>query len=255
MEKIKAIGFDLFNTLITADPGALKESWRRLYCSFLESGFSLEEGPFRKAYQEAALRLMNETKQNGKETHNRFWISAALSGLGYETDPDDPLIARAVAAYFSTFLDYCRPIPGTLKMLARLKGDFRMGILSNFTHPPIIDDLLRQNGLVGFFQVVLISGGIGFRKPLPLVFDLLVEKLGVEKEDVLYVGDDPKSDVLGAWQAGLRPVWMTYVRDRNLPVVPGYISVKDDDPGPEIPRVSDWDEFLAFLGRGANSQI
>lgn len=249
METVKAIGFDLFNTLITADPGAIKEAWRRLNISLGENGIILEREPFKKAYQEAALRFINETKSNGKETHNRFWISAALSALGHEISPDDASISKAVEAYFSTFFDYCRPIPGTREMLEKLQGVFRMGILSNFTHAPVIKDLLERMGLGSFFDIVLVSGAIGFRKPLPLVFEMLVEKLGVEKQQLLYVGDDPESDVMGARQAGLRPVWMTYVRDHNLPVVPGYISVQDEEPGPEVPRVSDWHQFLALLGK------
>lgn len=249
MDNIKAIGFDLFNTLITADPGALREAWWRLNLSLSESGLVLERESFKKAYQEAALWYINQTKEDGKETHNRFWISAALNNLGHEVPPEDGRISRAVEAYFSTFFDYCRPVPGTAEMLGKLKGLYRLGLLSNFTHPPVIKDLLERMGLGSFFKVVLVSGEIGFRKPLPMVFEMLAEKLGVEKEHTLYVGDDPESDVFGAQRAGLRTVWMTYVQDHNLPVVPGYISVNDELPGPEIPRVSDWDQFLALLGK------
>jgi putative hydrolase of the HAD superfamily len=248
-DDIKAIGFDLFNTLITADPGALKEAWRRLNLSLGQGGLALEQESFKKAYQEAALRFINETKADGRETHNRFWISAALTALGHEVPPEDRRISSAVEAYFTTFFDYCRPVPGTVEMLGKLKGLYRLGLLSNFTHPPVIKDLLERMGLGSFFEVVLVSGEIGFRKPFPMVFEMLVKKLGVEKTQLLYVGDDPESDVFGAQRAGLRPVWMTYVQDHNLPVVPGYISVNDDLPGPEIPRVSDWDEFLALLGK------
>lgn len=249
MDNIKAIGFDLFNTLITADPGALREAWRRLNLSLSESGLVLERESFKKAYQEAAIWCINQTKTDGKETHNRFWISAALNNLGLEVSPDDGRISRAVDSYFSTFFDYCRPVPGTAEMLGKLKGLYRLGLLSNFTHPPVIRGLLERMGLGSFFEVVLVSGEIGFRKPLPMVFEMLVNKLGVEKGQLLYVGDDPESDVFGAQRAGLKPVWMTYVQDHNLPVVPGYISLNEVLPGPEIPRVSDWAQFLALLGK------
>ena len=133
-EYIKAIGFDLFNTLITADPGALGEAMQRLTGSLEESGFKLEPDPFRKAYREAAIRFVTESKASGKETHNRFWISAALTSLGQNVAPDDAAISRAVEAYFSTFFDYCRLIPKTVEMLEQLQGSYRLGLLSNFTH-------------------------------------------------------------------------------------------------------------------------
>jgi len=249
MDHVKAIGFDLFNTLITADPGAMAEAFHRLLASLGESGLLPEKESFKKAYRDSALHFIAETKANGKETHNRFWISAALNTLGHPISPDDVCIAMAVDAYFSTFYDYCRPIPGTIEMLGKLKGNYRLGLLSNFTHAPAVEHLLELMGLAPFFDIVLVSGAIGFRKPHPMVFEMLVEKLNVGKDHILYVGDDPEPDVFGAKQAGLRPVWMTYVQDHKLPVLPGYPSSQDEIPGPPVPRVSDWPEFLTLLGR------
>ena len=189
MNEIKAIGFDFFNTLMTIDPAALGESWQRLTVSLKESGLRVDPDPFRQAYREAALRFVAESKSTGRETHNRFWISAALAALGQEVDPDDAVISKAVEAYFSTFFDYCRLIPKTIEMLGQLEGKYRLGILSNFTHGPTVDRLLDQLGLTPFFATVLVSGKIGYRKPHPLVFEMLVKNLGFEKQQILYVGD------------------------------------------------------------------
>ena len=247
MNTIKAIGFDLFNTLITADPGALGEAMQRLTGSLEESGFRLEPDSFRKAHREAAIRFVTESRSNGKETHNRFWISAALTSLGQNVAPEDASISRAVEAYFSAFFDYCRLIPKTVEMLRQLEGSYRLGLLSNFTHAPAVVGLLDRLGLAPFFETVLVSGEIGYRKPHPLVFEMLVEKLGFEKHQILYVGDSLDPDVLGATQSGLRPVWMTYVQDHNLPVIPGLASEPNEILSQGVPRVSDWDAFLALL--------
>ncbi len=247
MNDVKAIGFDFFNTLMTIDPGAVGEAWQRLTGSLEKSGFRMDPEPFRKSYREAAMRFVTESKSTGKETHNRFWISAALTSLGQEIDPDDPSISRAVEAYFSTFFDYCRLIPKTIEMLRQLEGKYRLGILSNFTHGPAVEGLLDQLGLTPFFDTVLVSGAIGYRKPHPLVFEMLVENLGFEKHQILYVGDSLDPDVLGATQSGLRPVWMTYVQDNHLPSIPGLTSESDEILSQGVPRVSDWDAFLSLL--------
>jgi putative hydrolase of the HAD superfamily len=247
MNQVKAIGFDLFNTLITADTTALSEAMHRLTGSLGQSGFFLEPDSFRKAYREAAIRFIDETRSDGKETHNRFWISAALNALGNDVPPDDAAISRAVEAYFSTFLDYCRLIPGTGEMLSKLKGTYRLGLLSNFTHGPAVKNLLDHLGLASFFDTVLVSGEIGYRKPHPLVFEMLVESLGFEKSQILYVGDSLDPDVLGATRSGLRPVWMTYVQDHNVPAFPGITSEQDETLNQKVLRVSDWDAFLSLL--------
>ncbi len=247
MNNIKAIGFDLFNTLITADLAALNEAMHRLTESLGQSGFQLELDSFKKAYRESAIRFMNEARLEGKETHNRFWISSALVSLGHAVTPEDVSISKAVESYFSTFFDYCRVIPGTVEMLTRLKEIYRLGLLSNFTHAPAVTGLLDKLELAPFFDTVLVSGEIGYRKPHPLVFKMLVNNLGYENFQIVYVGDSLGPDVQGAIRAGLKPIWMTYVQDHNLPVMPSTVSSQDEVLTNQVPRVSDWDGLLSLL--------
>jgi putative hydrolase of the HAD superfamily len=246
---IKAIGFDLFNTLIHAAPDTLKDANQRLISTLRQSGFVLEGDPFAKAHIEAALRFMEQCRRDGRETHNRFWISAALEELGYRVPPDDARIAGAVEAYFSAFFDSCRLIPGTLEMLETLKGPYRLGLLSNFTHAPAAKKIMDLMGLTPHFNVVLISGELGYRKPHPLVFRRLVEELRVDKAEILYVGDDPEPDIQGALQAGLQPVWSTYVRDQKVPHGSGILSRGNETPDGDIPRISAWPDLLLMLSQ------
>ena len=249
MHQIKAIGFDLFNTLITADSEALHEAMSRLTDSLQESGLTLDQETFIKAHREAALGFIKETRRHGRETHNRFWISAALETQGYKLQPDDPRIAKAVNAYFSAFPEHCRLIPGTRKMLETLKGLYHLGLLSNFTHGPAAREIIEGVGLTPFFDVVVISGELGYCKPHPLIFHRLIEQLGVKENQTIYVGDDPGPDITGAQGAGLQPVWMTYVRDNDLPVSPSVSLGRAEIPNGEVPRISTWNELLTLLNR------
>ena len=250
MNRIKAVGFDLFNTLITVEPPALDEAESRMIRSMRQNGLSLEKELFKKAYREAALRFVKEAQKDGRETHNRFWISAALQDHGNIIPPDDPLIAAAVDAYFSAFPQYCHLIPGTREMLGTLKDSYRLGLLSNFTHAPAAIKIIDGIGLTSCFDVVLISGALGFRKPHPFVFSKLIERLGVEKNEVLYVGDDPEPDITGAQQAGINPVWTTYVRDRNIPPPGGVLSRSSKEADQNVPRISTWKDLFTLLENG-----
>ncbi len=252
MKQITAIGFDLFNTLITVNPDALPDATARLVRHLRSSGFSFEEKPFIAAYRGAALRFLEESKQSGIETHNSIWISAALASQGQDVPPDDPRIWEAVDDYFTAFYEKGRRIPGTRDMLSTLKEDYALALLSNFTHGPAAREILDRLSLTPFFEAILISGDLGYRKPFPIVFDKLVEKLGTPREQILFIGDDPEADVGGALQAGLNPAWMTYVQDHNLPFLPYTQSQKENMPELRVPRISTWDDLLAFLqGQGA----
>lgn len=246
MDHIKAIGFDLFNTLIVAEPGTLSDAMGRLSQSLEQSGLTLEREAFEKAHRKAALRFIRQTRQQGRETHNRFWISAALETQGYNISPDDARIAIAVEAYFSAFPERIHLVPGTSEMLSTLKGTYRLGLLSNFTHAPAARAIIDEVGLTPFFDVVVISGELGYCKPHPLIFQRLIEHLGVEKHQLLYVGDDPEPDIHGAQRAGLQPVWMTYVQDKDLPLSPG-TNYEKKEPDDKVPRISSWDDLLALL--------
>lgn len=247
MNHIKAIGFDLFNTLITVDPQALVVAIGRLMDSLRENGFTIEERAFKRAYREQAEQFVTRARQDGRETHNRFWISATLEEIGNRASPDDERIGQAVERYFSAFYDHIYLIPGTEAMLTTLRNRYSLGLLSNFTHGPAAREILRRTGLNGYFQTILISGELGFRKPYPYVFQKLSEGLEVPGDQMLYIGDDPDPDIHGAKGAGIHPVWMTYVRDNKVPLAPGLLLGEIMRPEFEVPRISGWDELLPLL--------
>jgi len=138
-------------------------------------------------------------------------------------------------------------IPETIEMLARLQQVYPLGLLSNFTHAPAARTILEQLELNRFFEVILISGEIGYRKPHPLVFQMLSKALGFKAEEIAYVGDDPEPDVGGALGAGLKPIWTTYVRDWKIPFAPGVAPGQSVGVDGGVPRISSWQELLSFF--------
>jgi putative hydrolase of the HAD superfamily len=247
MPQIKAIGFDLFNTLIVPDSQSIPEAMRRLIESLRKSGLFLDQEVFEEVYRESAQRFIEAARQDGRETHNRFWICAALETLGYSLQPDDLRINGSVEAYFSAFPEHCHLIPETKEMLQTLKETYYLGLLSNFTHGPAAREIIEYAGLNPFFDVIIISGEEGFRKPHPLVFHRLVEGLGVEPDQTIYVGDDPEPDLTGAQGAGLRPVWTTQVQNKELPFSLNVSATTSEESHAHVPRISTWQDLFELL--------
>lgn len=247
MKQIKAIGFDLFDTLIMPDYSIIGDAMTALLKSLETSGFAFEPASFSKAYGEAALHHMKEARKEGRETHNRLWISDALKTLGFDVAPEDSRVSMAVDSYFELFYPSSRLIPGTKELFERLKGRYRIGLLSNFTYAPAARELVSRAGLTRFFDAIFISDELGLRKPRPEVFDTLVASLGVGKGQTMYVGDDPVADIDGAQKAGLYPVWTTIVRDQKLSPAENPFSPQKSVPDSGIPRISAWEDLLALL--------
>ena len=84
------------------------------------------------------------------------------------------------------------------------EAGFVLGVISN--SEGALDVLFREVGLSGLFDEVVDSHYEGIRKPDPRIFRRACERLRVEPERTVYVGDLPAVDVLGAREAGLGAV-------------------------------------------------
>jgi putative hydrolase of the HAD superfamily len=248
MEHIKAIGFDLFDTLITVQHLGLQEAMGRLMGSLQDQGFAVENKTFVPVYRDAARQFREAAHVEGRETHNRFWISAALCRLGHDISPDDGRILLAVEAYFSAFLDHAVLLPETREMLTTLKRRYRLGLLSNFTHAPAAKDIVARLGLMPFLEVTLISGELGYRKPHPRVFRELGRQFALPRHQIAFIGDDLDADINGARQAGLQPIWTTYARVHKTTASTDAVPPPANAVDPAVPTVASWGELLTLLG-------
>lgn len=91
---------------------------------------------------------------------------------------------------------------GTIDELTR-RG-VPIGVLSNGWNP--LQGVKARRA--GFTGAILASGDLGVQKPRPEAFEALAAELGLPPEQCYYVGDDPKSDIMGAISAGFRAVWL-----------------------------------------------
>ena len=248
MPNISAIGFDLFNTLIVIEPDTLVYAMKRMIKSLKHSGFTIDDQSYIRDYKNAASKYVSIARENGIETHNSIWVSHVLNQYGLSVPPEDRRIAEAVDDYFSEFYDRVSLIPDTLGTLAELKKDYRLGLMSNFTHAPAAREILKRTGLESYFDTILISGELGYRKPHLFVFEELAKNLGVENSRILFIGDDPEPDIHGASNAGLKPVWFTYIIEQKVPIIRGTIQSEVTTPEIDVPRAASWKEFMAILG-------
>jgi len=268
MEHITAIGFDLFDTLITLENLGFQEAMDRLVGALQRQGFPVASETFLPIYRSAASDFMSRAREAGKETHNRFWISAALQQLGHGVRPDDARLHPAVDAYFSAFIDHAVILPHTLPSLRILQRHYRLGLLSNFTHPPVVYELLARFGLDELLDVQLVSGALGYRKPMPVVFDTLAERFGVPHAQVAFVGDNLQADIEGARDAGLWPIHTTYAQHYKTMQSSGVKATSSgEDPDPptwlghapeerecsdsDVPIIQSWDDLLKLFNLAA----
>jgi len=61
---------------------------------------------------------------------------------------------------------------------------------------------MESDGVTDYFQTVILSSRVGYRKPDPAIYWLAARKIGVEPIKCAYLGDNPVRDVEGTRAAG-----------------------------------------------------
>ena len=158
---------------------------------------------------------MRQLREWAPEYRREVW-NEALAENGFA----DPLLADQLSILYpcerrARYLPYADAKP----CLDGLKANYRLGLVTN--GPCDLQCAkLEASGFRDYFGAVAISREVGVKKPDPRIFALALDRLGVMATDSAFVGDTPKSDIVGARAAGMKAVWLN--RD-NSPQPPGLI--------------------------------
>ncbi|PKG23782.1 HAD family hydrolase [Niallia nealsonii] len=110
----------------------------------------------------------------------------------------------------------------TFEVLDQLKGKYKLVLITNGSPQLQNTKLEITPEIAPYFDEIIISGAFGRGKPDPSIFEHALAIADVHKEDVLMVGDNLNTDVLGATRAGIKSVWIN--REEAVPkeVIPTY---------------------------------
>ena len=204
----KAVIFDYFGTLVTCGGYSMEASRQKLYDALLAEGFEVEEDKFMSAYILAHEKYRKIRYEQFKEVTNSVWVAEALSNLGFRVTSEDSRVKAGLNIFFQDFIDSLSLRKGAKKLLKQSGQQSKVGLISNFTHAPVIYKSLRKLGISEFFNVVVVSEEIGWRKPNARIFQEALNKLDVPSSQAVYIGDSPIEDIKGAEQAGLKTVFV-----------------------------------------------
>lgn len=96
--------------------------------------------------------------------------------------------------------------PGVEDTIRKLHPKYPLAIISDGQTAYAIPEL-NAAGLSGYFDPVIISGDVGYRKPDQRLFTAALTAMGMEPSEVLYVGNDMYRDVYGAQRLGMKTVF------------------------------------------------
>lgn len=204
-EGTKALCFDLGNTLIEFGPRQIAHQYEELKRT-LERMFGPCDGTVLKAVRD---RQIVAPYTNGYRENKLADCGAELIREIYEVEPEDHHVEEMTEARYRAFMEGMEVADEVLALLRKLQGRYRLALLSNYPCGRSIRDGLTKLGLVEFFEAIVISGEVGFVKPHPRPYELLLEGLELEAGQCVYIGDNWLADVQGAKGIGMRAILTT----------------------------------------------
>lgn len=118
----------------------------------------------------------------------------------------------------------CKTFPDTYDVLITLPSyGYKLGIVTNGSSESQRAKLVGAN-LTSLVDVALISEEEEVKKPDQEIFVRAARKLDVGVEDCVFVGDNPKVDIYGAYLAGMQTIWFKgfLAWPDDLEIISGY---------------------------------
>lgn len=124
------------------------------------------------------------------------------------------------------FLELCSVKPGLIdgaeELVRALKdAGYRMHICSNGFHE-VQYKKLHACGLFPYFDSIILSEDAGSNKPSMEFFDYALRTTGARRDNTLMIGDNYRTDILGAMDSGLDTMLFNIWKEKDLPRKPKY---------------------------------
>ena len=204
----RAVIFDYIGTLVNCRNYTMDASKQNLHKSLVAKGFDVDKEKFLAAYDVTHEKYRKVRYGQLREVTNAVWVAEALCNLGFKVAGDDYRVKAALNVFFQDFIDILELRKGAKKLVKQSKEQCKVALISNFTYAPVIYKSLRKMGISEFFNVVVVSEEVGWRKPSSKIFQTALNKLQIEPFDAVYIGDSPIEDIKGAKEAGLKTVFV-----------------------------------------------
>jgi len=204
----RAIIFDYIGTLVNCRNYTMDASKKKLHKSLVAEGFDVDKDKFLCAYDLAHEKYRKLRYEQLREVTNAVWVAEALCNLGFKVTADDVRVKAALNIFFQDFIDMLELREDAKKLVEQSNEQGKVALISNFTHAPVIYKSLRAVGISEFFNVVVVSEEVGWRKPSAKIFQDALNRLQIKACEAVYIGDSPNEDIKGAKMAGLKTVFV-----------------------------------------------
>ena len=158
----------------------------------------------------AFRRLRKDIRQiGGVEDLHLAQASLCAGYLRIPSDRAQELLETYIYGAYMDMLSRAEPYPGAEPLLASLKdAGLKLGVITDYT----VGKKLSALGFDKYWDVAVSADDMGHLKPETDAFLLAAEELKISPEQIIYVGNEYKYDIIGAKKAGMKAAHLAQKR-------------------------------------------
>lgn len=195
MKGYQAALFDLDDTLLSRDNAVDK-----MFSIVLETCYE-------DAKHSSEKEMLEQFKRYDKRRYGKNDKVQVLDSFFDDFPPKYRLPRDYIQDFWNENSPHCFSIDqSTIDIINAIKMHVKVAIITNGSTQRQKAKITNTN-LENCFDTIIISEEVGFRKPDKRIFDLALNKLNVQPEAALFLGDDIEKDIAGCQNAGMKGIW------------------------------------------------
>ncbi|ATP41393.1 2-haloalkanoic acid dehalogenase [Solibacillus sp. R5-41] len=186
-----------------------------------------------KFYEDVKHSEINRMLEKFKEYDNRSYGDndkiKVLESFFNEFPPQCRLPRHGIQDFWNNHFPNCFSInQETINIIKAIQMHVKVAIITNGStqrqKAKIINTKLNR-----CFEIIIISEEVGFSKPDKRIFEWALNKLNVQPEATLFVGDDLEKDIGGCQNANIKGIWFNPHMIKNDTEIKPYDEINSFD--------------------------
>ncbi len=206
IDRLKAIIFDFGGTLDYDGKDWSLRLWEQLQ----KGGLKINKNDFNIATKKAMDMLFDN-----KESSSLNYLSTIDIYIYWTIKYLELIIEDYKKVLVEPFFNESKEfLEKNKKILEVLSDKYTLVVLSNnFGN---CKGWCKEFDLSQFFNVIIDSQIVGYKKPDKKIFESAIEKIGYSFEECAYIGDKYKTDIVPTVELGMFPIWINNANTLQL---------------------------------------
>ncbi|HXW45824.1 MAG TPA: HAD family hydrolase [Streptosporangiaceae bacterium] len=193
---------DFFGTIVTYSPGPDAQPYRRSHEMVAAMGATVGYADFLQVWEWESAQLEERSAADYRE-HSMADIAERCLVRLLRRQPAAAEVTSFAQSYLADWnAGVCYP-PFAGSTIRALAARYRLAVVSNTLDAKLVPGHLAAMGLDGYFDAVVTSIEVGWRKPHPAIYARALRRLGTDAGSVVFAGDTYDTDYAGPASVGL----------------------------------------------------